>query len=95
MTTVYRRPEDDRPIIVDQRSDTMNIWAIVHLVLAVFALYLSFRCNQGFNLLHFLAAFCCPYLYIPYMLAFKDSTCPVPIFPNFGSSAQSGQGWNY
>ena len=95
MTTVYRRPvDDDRPIVVEQRTDNaMSIWSIVHLVLAVFALYLSFKCNQGFNLLSFLAALCCPYLYIPYILATKDSTCPGPIFGNFGSNAQSGQGF--
>jgi hypothetical protein len=90
MSSTYSRPEDDRQIIVVQPSTDWNIWGTVHLILAIFALYLSFLCNQGFNLISFLAAICCPYLYIPYILATKQTTCPYPIFGNAG---QSGKGF--
>ena len=46
-------------------------YAMIHLLIAVFALYLSFKCNKGFKFWPFVAAFCCPYIYIPYILATK------------------------
>ena len=45
--------------------------SIFHMLVIFFALYLSFKCNGGFNILSFLIAFCCPYCYILYALAIK------------------------
>ena len=41
----------------------------VQLVLFILAIYLSFKCNKGFNLLDFLIACCCSPCYIVYRLA--------------------------
>jgi hypothetical protein len=60
--------EEKKTTVVNNYSTS---YAIIHLILALFALYLSFKCNHGFNLVSFLAAFCCPYLYVPYILATK------------------------
>lgn len=50
------------------------IYSVFHTIMAFIAIYLSFRCNKGFNLMSFLAAFCCPYFYIIYTLATRG-TC--------------------
>lgn len=42
---------------------------LVDLLLFVYALYLSFKCNKGFNLGGFLMACCCSAIYIAYKLA--------------------------
>ena len=41
----------------------------VQLVLFILAIYLSFKCNKGFNLFDFLIACCCSHCYIVYRLA--------------------------
>lgn len=41
----------------------------VHFIIVLIALYLSIRCNNGFDLPAFLMACCCPYLYIIYIMA--------------------------
>lgn len=45
------------------------LWSIINLCLAIFALYLSFKRNQGFNFGSFLVACCCSPCYIAYALA--------------------------
>ena len=45
------------------------IWFIINLALLIFALYLSFKRNAGFNLGSFLMACCCSPCYIAYALA--------------------------
>lgn len=73
-----RRREDEYEHMTTDNSS--SIWPLIHFILAIFALYLSFLCNQGFSLGSFLFACCCPYLYIPYILATKQTNCPYPIF---------------
>jgi hypothetical protein len=51
--------------------------SIVHTVIAIFAIYLSFKCNKGFDFPSFLAAFCCPPCYIIYMYV-KNRDCVFP-----------------
>jgi len=47
-----------------------SLYSITHLILSFFAIYLSWKCNNGkFDLLAFLTAFFCPYLYIIWALA--------------------------
>jgi hypothetical protein len=46
--------------------------ALLHILdvfLFIFAIYLSFKCNKGFNLGGFLMACCCSAIYIAYKLA--------------------------
>ena len=55
-----------------------TIPGLVLLLLSIFALYLSFKCNKGFDLIGFLGAVLFPYIYIPYKLA----TCGTNILSN-------------
>lgn len=43
--------------------------SIVWLVILCFALYLAYKKNNGFDILGFTAALCCPVLYIIYVVA--------------------------
>jgi hypothetical protein len=44
-------------------------------LLGFYAIYLSFKCNDGFNLLHFLAALFFSPIYMIYMLATQYNKC--------------------
>lgn len=41
----------------------------IGLIITIYSVYLSFECNQGFNLGSFLVALCCSIFYIPYRWA--------------------------
>jgi len=41
-------------------------YSVVHTLIAMYAIYLSFKCNQGFNLGALLLACCCPWIYVLY-----------------------------
>ncbi len=43
--------------------------AIIHIAIALFAIFLSFKRNNGFNILSFLAALLFPIIYCLYALA--------------------------
>ena len=49
--------------------------SLIHTILAIFALYLSFICNKGFDLPSFMGAACCPYIYILYVFAIRPDLC--------------------
>ena len=56
------------------------MYSVFHTIIMVFALYLSFKCNNGFNPVDFLIACCCPVLYIIYRAATSEfCTNPAPI----------------
>jgi ABC-type polysaccharide/polyol phosphate export permease len=44
---------------------------IIHSMVVLFAVYVSFNCNDGFNLLSFLAALVMPYIYLIWIV-FKN-----------------------
>ena len=46
-----------------------SISALLHFIFMVLAIYLSIKCNNGFNLGDFLLACCCPMCYVPIRLA--------------------------
>jgi len=47
-----------------------SLYMIFHTIIALFALFLSWKCNQDkFNLGAFIIALLCPYLYIIWALA--------------------------
>lgn len=52
-------------------SDNMQIYFIFHIILTCVAVYLSHKCNSGYNVFHFLLAFFFPYVYIIYILAVR------------------------
>ena len=55
----------------DFKSEGMQIYLIFHIILTCVAVYLSHKCNSGYNPVHFLLAFFFPYVYIIYILAIK------------------------
>ena len=61
---------------VVQESSGRYLYSIFHTIMSLIAIYLSFRCNGGFDAGAFLMACCCPYIYIIYVLATKG-TCGV------------------
>lgn len=48
---------------------------IVHIIMAIVAIYFSFKCTPRFDPLHFTAAFFLPPFYIIYILVFKWNQC--------------------
>lgn len=62
----YYVPEEEHK---KQKPNYGSIYMITHIIISFFAIYLSWRCNGGFNVLHFFAALLCPYLYIIWALA--------------------------
>ena len=62
----------------DEKSTVgKTIFSVFHFISAIFAIYLSFKCNFGFNFGGLLMACCCPYIYILYKLATADNFCYV------------------
>jgi hypothetical protein len=57
--------------VTDKNKQYKLIYTIMHIIISFFAIYLSWKCNNGFNILSFLAAILCPYLYIIWALATK------------------------
>lgn len=53
-----------------------QMYSIFHIIMAMVAIYLSFRCNKGFDMSSFIVALCCPYIYIIYILSTKG-TCGI------------------
>ena len=51
------------------------MYSAFHSVIMLFALFLSFKCNNGFVPLDFLFACCCPVLYILYRAALSPNFC--------------------
>lgn len=67
----------EQPKIIYQTSGTGRyIYSIFHTTMSLIAIYLSFKCNKGFDLGSFMLACCCPYIYIIYILATKG-TCGI------------------
>ncbi len=52
------------------------MYSVFHTIMSLVAIYLSFRCNKGFDTGSFLMACCCPYIYVIYILATKG-TCGI------------------
>ncbi len=65
----------NKSVIIYQTSGIGRyFYSIFHFIMALIAIYLSFKCNKGFNIGSFIIAICCPYIYIIYTLATKG-TC--------------------
>ena len=52
-----------------EKPNYCSIYVISHLIISFFAIYLSWKCNNGFNIISFTIALFCPYLYIIWALA--------------------------
>ena len=64
-----KEPKKGREITVG-----LSVYGIIHLVCFFIALFISLRCNKGFDLGSFLAACCCSPLYVIYKLALPTCT---------------------
>lgn len=64
-------------IVKSEPSPMRSFYSIFHTVTALFAIYLSFKCSNGFAIGDFLIACCCPVLYIIYRAA-TSNFCAVP-----------------
>lgn len=71
------KPLVTEPVAKKENSPVKTMYSIFHLVVSVFALYLAFKCNNGFDLGGFLLACCCPYIYIIYKFATSDNFCGI------------------
>jgi hypothetical protein len=70
------KKEEKKKKIIEGFSIGGTIFSIVHCIAFIYAIFLSFRCNETFNLLHFLIACCCPYFYIIYyFVSLKNIYC--------------------
>lgn len=76
---------------IEERNNQYKlIYTIMHLIISLFAIYLSWKCNGGFDLLSFLVALICPYLYIIWALATRggcgifESDCTIVEFASDG-----------
>jgi len=68
---IYPNKEKFTNTTNQNKSSYNAIMYLFHILLTLFAIYLSFRCNGGFDILAFLIACCCPYCYIVYALGIK------------------------
>lgn len=57
-------------------SNGRAIYSVFHAMMTLIALYLAFRCNNGFNWWSFLAALFFPYIYVMYIVATRG-TCGI------------------
>ena len=60
-----------------QYIQSNQLYSIFHIIVSFFAIYLSFKCNAGFDLASFLLACICPYLYIIYKFATSANFCEI------------------
>jgi hypothetical protein len=80
-----RDEEQDQMYVakVDPEAERMNaefrhtVISLIHTLAAFYAIYLSFRCNNGFHLGSFVVAIFCPYIYIIYVFAVYNNMCRV------------------
>jgi hypothetical protein len=51
------------------------MYGVFHMIISIFAIYLSFKCNKGVNLIDLLLAIFFPFFYIIYRLAVSENFC--------------------
>lgn len=54
-----------------------SFYSIFHIIISLFAIYLSFKCNKGFKPGSFIVALLCPHIYIIYEFAISDNFCGI------------------
>ena len=63
-------PDNDQ-----KQKQLMQLYGLVHTLAFLFAVYLSFKCEKSFNFGSLLAACCCPYIYIVFIMATRKQFC--------------------
>ena len=71
--TKLKTPEPTKP--KEESSFKKTAYGVFHTICAIFAIYLSFKCNGGFSFGSLLVACCCPYIYIIYIYATTTGFC--------------------
>ena len=73
--------QTERPVEKSSSPVLKTLYTVFHLVVSVFAIFLSFQCNTGvgksFDVLSFLAALFFPYIYILYIFVTRPDFCNV------------------
>jgi len=72
----FRGINPDVRMITVETGPGRYIYSVFHTIMSLVAIYLSFRCNKGFEIGPFLVACCCPYIYVIYILATRG-TCGI------------------
>lgn len=75
-TVVEKTSEPQLNIVQVGQGTGRYIYSVFHSIMSLVAIYLSFRCNNGFETGPFLFALFCPYIYIIYILATRG-TCGI------------------
>ena len=94
----------------EKTSTGKYVYSVFHTVMSIIAIFLSYRCNGCFQWIPFLAALCCPYVYIIYIIIFKsqclstsfiEPNCgpdvvyvQAPQYPPYGYTAPPSYGYN-
>ena len=63
------------PMNIFKKGGGGSSYSIIHIISVLLAIYLSFKCNGGFSFGGFLAACCCPQIYILYKIMTIKSCC--------------------
>ena len=78
LTFLYRKYKNKNNIEYFENNNRNGFRKILGIFLTLFALYLSFKCKNGFDLANFLMACCCPPCYVVYQLALNYKQCFPP-----------------
>ena len=106
------RPEPPATAIKKEEKPSAGkyVYSVFHTVMSIVAIFLSYRCNGCFQWIPFLAALCCPYAYIIYIIIFKSQCLstsfiePIcgpevvyvqsPQYPSYAPMPQPSYGYN-
>ena len=75
----------DTQLVCTSNKGYSSMYSVFHVIIGFFAIFLSFKCNRGFDLPDFLLACCCPVLYILYRFAVSPDFCEVTGLPALSS----------
>lgn len=65
----------ENSVVVVQNDNTKTLYAVFHFMVSIFAIYLSFKCNNKLDILSLGAAIIFPYFYILYQYAVSPNFC--------------------
>lgn len=65
----------EEEVVVKKQLAFASVYGIIHFLAFLFAIYLVFKCNNGISFLQLLAAICCPWIYIIYILVTRHGIC--------------------
>ena len=69
INNIIEKQNEEQVVTTSKTSYIGIIWGIFNLCIWLVAIYLSFKCNKPYNIGSFLIAFCCPHIYLIFILA--------------------------